>query len=157
MARSLYLPTAIRGTILYFVIAKLCLIESMYEFSLEYVKKLYITGLERAEFNSIVELKIRRLNESITKVMFTSISRSLFEAHKKLYAFLICAAIKREAKNISEKEWQLFSRGVGIRPKGFKETVANPSSITPDNWYYMHKLTELKGLENLMSDMRTQF
>lgn len=78
MARSLYLPTAIRGTILYFVIARLCLIEPMYEFSLEYVKKLYATGLQKAEFNAMIELKIRRLNESITKVMFTSVSRSLF-------------------------------------------------------------------------------
>ena len=48
MARSLYLPTAIRGTILYFVIARLCLIEPMYEFSLEYVKKLYATGLQKS-------------------------------------------------------------------------------------------------------------
>ena len=48
MTRSLYLPTAIRGTILYFVISKLCLIEPMYEFSLQYVKKLYALGLEKA-------------------------------------------------------------------------------------------------------------
>ena len=40
-ARNSYLPVAIRGTILYFVIAKLCFIEPMYEFSLGYVKKLY--------------------------------------------------------------------------------------------------------------------
>lgn len=118
----------------------------MYEFSLEYVKKLYQTGLEKAEFNAMIELKIRRLNESITKIMFTSISRSLFEAHKKLYSFLICCAIKRDAKLISPKDWNLFSRGSGIRPKGFKDLLPNPSSITPNNWYYLHKLTELKGL-----------
>ena len=68
----------------------------------------------------MIELKIRRLNESITKIMFTSISRSLFEVHKKLYSFLICCSIKREAKVVSSKEWQLFSKGSGIRPKGFK-------------------------------------
>lgn len=146
MARSLYLPTAIRGTILYFVISKLCLIESMYEFSLGYVKKLYITGLEKAQFNAMIELKIRRLNESITKIMFTSISRSLFEVHKKLYAFLICCAIKRDSKAITSKQWMLFSRGSGIKPKGFKEVLPNPPNITPDNWYYIHKLIEVKGL-----------
>jgi dynein heavy chain len=146
LARSLFLPTAIRGTILYFVISKLCLIEPMYEFSLGYVKKLYQTGLEKAEFNSMIELKIRRLNESITKIMFTSISRSLFEAHKKLYSFLICCAIKRDGKLISAKEWNFFSRGSGIKPKGFKDLLPNPPAITPNNWYYLHKLTELKGL-----------
>jgi dynein heavy chain, axonemal len=102
----------------------------------------------------MIELKIRRLNESITKVMFTNISRSLFEAHKKLYAFLICAAIKKEAKNISEKEWEFFVRGAGIRPKTFKEILPTPASVTPDNWYYAHKLMELKGLENIMADLK---
>jgi hypothetical protein len=29
-ARNLYVPVAMRGTILYFIIAKLCLIEPMY-------------------------------------------------------------------------------------------------------------------------------
>ena len=64
--------------ILYFVIAKLCLIEPMYEFSLGYVKKLYEQGLGRADSASIIDLRIKKLNESITKIMFTSISRALF-------------------------------------------------------------------------------
>jgi dynein heavy chain, axonemal len=105
----------------------------------------------------MIELKIRRLNESITKIMFTSISRSLFEAHKKLYSFLICCAIKKDAKMISAKEWLLFSRGSGIKPKGFKEILPNPHAITPDNWYYLHKLTEVKVLENLFNDMKGHF
>jgi dynein heavy chain len=105
----------------------------------------------------MIELKIRRLNESITKIMFTSISRSLFEAHKKLYSFLICCAIKRDAKLISSKEWTFFSRGSGIKPKGFKDILPNPPSITPNNWYYLHKLTEIKGLENLFNDLRGLF
>lgn len=92
-----------RGTILYFVIAKLCLIEPMYEFSLGYVKKLYEQGLKNAEFNGIPELRIKKLNESITKVMFTNISRALFEAHKKLYSFLICSTINRKAGSIPLK------------------------------------------------------
>jgi hypothetical protein len=45
----LFVPVAVRGTILYFIIAKLCLIEPMYEFSLGYVKKLYEQGLKTAE------------------------------------------------------------------------------------------------------------
>lgn len=89
--------------------------------------------------------------------MFTSISRSLFEAHKKLYAFLICTAIKKESKTINDKEWDLFARGAGVRPKNFKETLPNPQGVTPDNWYYMHKLTEIKGLEAIMQDMKNSF
>jgi dynein heavy chain len=72
----------------------------MYEFSLTYVKKLYEQGLSKAEETSILELRIKRLNESITKVMFVNISRALFEAHKKLFSFLMCCGIKRNSKHI---------------------------------------------------------
>lgn len=34
----------------------------MYEFSLEYVKKLYNAGIEKSESNAMIELKLRRLN-----------------------------------------------------------------------------------------------
>ena len=88
--------------------------------------------------------------------MFTSISRSLFEVHKKLYAFLICCAIKRQNKTISQKEWSLFSKGAGIKPKGFKEILPNPIKITPENWYYLHKAIEIKGMDNLFNDLRGQ-
>lgn len=67
----------------------------MYDFSLNYVKKLYLQGLEKAEPHQILDLRIRKLNESITKIMFTDISKALFEQHKKLYSFLICVAIKK--------------------------------------------------------------
>jgi dynein heavy chain len=89
--------------------------------------------------------------------MFTSISRSLFESHKKLYSFLICCAIKRQANSISTKEWNLFTKGAGITPKTFKESYPNPDAIkiTPDSWYYLHKLTEIKGLENLLTDLKS--
>ena len=72
----------------------------MYEFSLGYVKKLYEQGLTKADSAAITELRIKKLNESITRVMFTNISRALFEAHKKLYSFLICCEIKKNAKII---------------------------------------------------------
>ena len=92
----------------------------MYEFSLGYVKKLNEQGLKNAEQNSIPELRIRKLNESITKIMFVNISRGLFEAHKKLFSFLICTSISKNAKQIADPQWNLFSKGPGMKPKNFK-------------------------------------
>jgi len=50
----------------------------MYEFSLNYVKKLYIAGLSKAETHQIMDLRIRKLNESITKIMYRDVSKALF-------------------------------------------------------------------------------
>ena len=52
--------------------------------------------------------------------MYSNISKALFEAHKKLYSFLICTAIKRNSDTISSKEWELFSKGPGLKPKNYK-------------------------------------
>lgn len=41
ISRSSYIPIAVRGTVLYFVISDLALIDPMYQFSLKYFKKLF--------------------------------------------------------------------------------------------------------------------
>lgn len=68
----------------------------------------------------ITDLRIKKLNDSITKIMFVNISRSLFEAHKKLFSFLICSSIFRKSGSIYHKDWELFAKGPGMKPKNFK-------------------------------------
>lgn len=51
-SRNNYIPVSIRGTVLYFVISDLALIDPMYQFSLSYFKKLFNGGIESAEVNS---------------------------------------------------------------------------------------------------------
>lgn len=45
VSRSSYIPISIRGTVLYFVISDLALIDPMYQFSLAYFKKLFLTAI----------------------------------------------------------------------------------------------------------------
>ena len=42
--RNEYVPIAERGSILYFVVASMSKIDPMYQFSLEYFKKIFITS-----------------------------------------------------------------------------------------------------------------
>ena len=85
--------------------------------------------------------------------MFTNISRALFEAHKKLYSFLICCTISKKAGLIPIKEWNLFSKGPGLKPKNFKEAVPNPDpKFFSDNcWFYLHKLAEIQEYSNILN------
>jgi dynein heavy chain len=39
--------------------------------------------------------RIRNLQDSITKVVYTNVCRGLFSKHKKIYSFLISVAINR--------------------------------------------------------------
>jgi dynein heavy chain len=47
--RNSYRSVAIRGSILYFVIADLAGIDPMYQYSLVYVKRLFNSAIERSE------------------------------------------------------------------------------------------------------------
>jgi dynein heavy chain len=88
--------------------------------------------------------------------MFTSVSRALFEAHKKLFSFLICSTINKKSGVISLREWNLFSKGPGLKPKNFKETVPNPDpKYFSDNcWFYLHRLAEIPDFATLLTEIK---
>jgi dynein heavy chain len=119
-SRNIYVPVAVRGTVLYFVVSGLSGIDPMYQYSLSYFKKLFRTALNEAEPSEIVQLRIQNLNEKATRIVFTDVSCGLFESHKKIFSFLICTAIKRQSKAISDIGWSLLLRGAGIPPKDYK-------------------------------------
>lgn len=100
-----------RGTVLYFVISELSLIDPMYQFSLTFFKKLFNVAMQESPKSNDIQQRLENLNDTITKKMFTDVCRGLFESHKKIYSFLICTSIRREKELILPKEWNLLIRG----------------------------------------------
>ncbi|KAJ3125643.1 Dynein heavy chain 6, axonemal, partial [Physocladia obscura] len=110
-ARERYRPVAIRGSVLYFVIADLAELDPMYQFSLKYFKNLFNQCIIESEKSDDLQTRILILCKNTTYSIFTNVSRGLFEAHKLIYAFMICVAILRQRESISEGEWNFFIRG----------------------------------------------
>jgi dynein heavy chain len=113
-AREKYRPVAIRGSVLYFVIADLAEIDPMYHFSLKYFKNLFVKTINDSEKSENLGLRIRTLCKDITYDTFSNVSRGLFENHKLLFAFLICVEIMRADSQINLKDWNFLFRGSGI-------------------------------------------
>ena len=84
--REGYRPIARRGSLIYFVIADVGLINSMYQFSLVYIKRLFTIAMERTPAENDLELRIKALMASIVKEIYTNVSRSLFEEHKGIFS-----------------------------------------------------------------------
>ena len=135
--RRVYRPIAVRGSIIYFVIASLANIDSMYNYSLDYFSKLFLQRLEKSEQSPSVEKRIDILIEDITLSFFEKISRGLFEKDKLLYSFLLWINVHLSKDSISMAEWNFFLRG------GSQEL-----KIDQNHSYYKNNLNRWISLEN---------
>ena len=109
--RELYRTVAIRGSVLYFVIADLALIDPMYQYSLEYFIKLFKLRLTKAKKSEKFEERLQYLIEDITENVYVNICRGLFEKDKLIYSFLNTTSILRNSGKIDVSEWNIFLRG----------------------------------------------
>jgi dynein heavy chain, axonemal len=92
-AREHYRPVATRGSILYFVIADLAQIDSMYQFSLQAFSRLYNMRIEKSERAENLATRVRILIDDITRAFYSNVCRGLFEVHKLLYSFSIAVQV----------------------------------------------------------------
>jgi dynein heavy chain len=109
--REFYRPIARRGSVLYFVIADLSLIDPMYQYSLEFFARLFNRRLEKAEKSDVLEERIQILLDDIINSTYLNICRGLFEKDKLLYSFLNTASLVRKAGGITNGEWGCYLRG----------------------------------------------
>jgi len=92
-----YKPVAHRVATLFFVVADLCNIEPMYQYSLIWYRSIFDQTFQEAEKGNAQE-RIKNLNNKFTKLLYDNVCRSLFEKDKLLFSFLITLKIMPEEK-----------------------------------------------------------
>jgi len=127
--RNLYKTIAVRGSILYFTIADLGGIDPMYQNSLAYVKTLFNRAIHQSPQSDTIEGRLAILIDNITRMIYTNISRGLFEKDKLIFSFLITTGILRNASMIDEGVWNILLRG----PTVFTPEEAAAKLDSPDN------------------------
>ncbi|CAG9317056.1 unnamed protein product [Blepharisma stoltei] len=135
-ARVKYKPVAIRGSVLYFVIADLAIIDPMYQYSLRYFSKLFNDIIEKSEKTEILEERLRIIIKNTTFIIYQSICKGLFNRHKLIFSFLIASKIARLSKNIEDAEWSLFLRGASIIPPEYGRP-RRPEGISEKAWNFV--------------------
>lgn len=102
---------AVRSSLLYFAIASLSEVETMYQYSLDYFWKLFDNCILSSEQSSDLAIRLNTLITNITKAAYCSVARGLFEKDKVLFAFMICSRILTNKGEITMDEWDLLLRG----------------------------------------------
>lgn len=156
--RNLYRSVAVRGSILYFVVADLAGIDSMYQNSLVYVKSLFNKAIAQSAQAKTIEERLDILINNITRMIYTNVSRGLFEAHKTIYSFLITTSIKRNAKLIDEALWNIILRGPTVFTAEEQAAMLDTPDkfVLPDlSWHILYSAELRSGgsFENLTQEI----
>ena len=162
--RNQYKRVAVRGSVLYFVIADLSKIDPMYQYSLGYVKKLFNLAIDKSEKKEDQEERIDLLINNITSTLYTSIARGLFEADKITFSFLIATSISREKGTISLDTWRtLLVKSAKIPSDIIKKPRKNPdkqmkylNSLSWEMVYYIDTVLE-RDFDGIMDDICDNF
>lgn len=145
-ARLEYVPVAVRAQILFFCVSDLSNVDPMYQYSLEWFLGIFLSGIANSRSADTVEERIWNINEYFTFSLYGNICRSLFEKHKLMFAFLLCARIMMNDKKIDMVEWRyLLSGGMPV------QQLANPavSWLSERAWQDILGLSTLKNFSNL--------
>ena len=151
--RNEYVPIAERGSILYFVVASMSKIDPMYQFSLEYFKKIFITSImykQEGVKQTLLE-RVKFLVKKITEDIFKNIKRGIFEHHKTLFSFLIDINILKYNKIVTDDEFSLFVKGPSSSDNTEKPENPDKTFFSEFQWDSLLYFEEKFGYNNISS------
>jgi dynein heavy chain len=107
------------------------------------------------------DVRITNLKDYFTLSLYQNVCRSLFEAHKLLFSFLLCTKILFGENAIDMDEWRFFLAG----PSGSIEPKPNPTDWLDDlEWgqvyeqlFCMSQLPNFKGIDSYFIEFHKKF
>ena len=86
-------------------------IDPMYQFSLDAYIELFSNSIDKSLKHPRLEERIQNLNDYHTFAVYQYTCRGLFERHKLLFSFQMCAKILEAAGKLNLDEYNFFLRG----------------------------------------------
>jgi len=109
--REVYRNFAIVGSDVFMVFGDLIKMNNMYQFSLSSFIKLFKRALEIKPDAKSTEEKLSKLSDSLIKICYSEIGRSLFKADRLTYSMHFIRGVY--PKLFADNEWEFFSGMTG--------------------------------------------
>jgi len=151
-SRELYRPVAAEGSILFFLVNQLCIIEHMYQYSLDSFVTFLYKAIDRTEASEDIKERTSKLIAMIRMIIFRWVNRGLFEDHKLIFSTMLTFRL-----------FQLGQLSEEFNKAHFNFLLWGPSAVLIENplaewlpnqaWAMVMKLIELEGFEQIAQNM----
>lgn len=152
IAREEYRPVASRGSIIYFLIAEMSMVNPMYQTSLKQFLGLFDESMEKGVPSPIPSKRIANIMEYCTFRSFQYIVRGLYEVHKILFVMLLAVKIDISMSRVSHEEFRCLIKGGAALD--INAVAKKPFNWVPDmTWLNLCALTKLPGFGDLLNQI----
>ncbi|XP_067660223.1 dynein axonemal heavy chain 10-like [Haliotis asinina] len=109
--RDGYRPAAKRGAILFFVLAEMSLVNTMYQYSLASYLEVFEFSLRKSLPDSILVKRLRNIMDTLTHNVYNYGCTGIFEKHKLLFSFQITIKLEQDQSHVTQEELDFFIKG----------------------------------------------
>jgi dynein heavy chain len=152
IAREEYRPVASRGSIVYFLIAEMSMVNVMYQTSLKQFLQLFDESMELGAPSPIPSKRIQNIIEYCTFRSFSYIARGLYEIHKVIFILLLAIKIDIFNNKVSHDELRCLIRGGAALD--INAVAKKPFNwIADTTWLNLVALSKMPGFADILNQV----